>query len=336
MLIVGSAEANDRLLSLMANIYSHKHCLPTDLLAKAHPPEVSTELSIDLPDDVDKNTVIILQNSLLRHKLTDDWTVSINFIFESRVKILLLDLIWHDNQKEHDLFGVRVLLALLLEVLLVLDVVLVVASNAFLEALDAGVVVDQNEVSVVDVDVQALVLGQLVESLIEVVGVVTVFVLAEDGPLLEVDGLVHAVVQHFRVLQLQRRLVVRREVLVGLVHVRHGVVWLELALWDFVHLGAFEHFGLDGVWLELDGQVPLLDLGGAGNHAVELLDALDAFVRLLEKGLSDVSHGLFVFSNIGGNTNKDTEFWWKINILSFLLDFEQGLFLVVNLGVIGV
>jgi hypothetical protein len=93
---------------------------------------------------------------------------------------------------------------------------------------------------------------------------------------------------------------------------------------------------LDGVWLELDGQVPLFDLGGAGNHAVELFDALDAFVRLLEKGLSDVSHGLFVFSNIGGNTNKDTEFWWKINILSFLLDFEQGLFLVVNLGVIGV
>ena len=46
---------------------------------------------------------------------------------------------------------------------------------------------------------------------------------------------------------------------------------------------------------------------------------------LLEEGLSDVGHNLLILSNLRWNTHKCTEFWWQINILSFLSDFKKWL-----------
>lgn len=65
MFVIGSTETDNRLLSLVTNVDSDKHSLSTDLFAKAHSPEVTTKLGVDLSDDVDKDTVIVLHDGLL-------------------------------------------------------------------------------------------------------------------------------------------------------------------------------------------------------------------------------------------------------------------------------
>jgi len=67
--VISSTEANGGLLALMADINTDEHGLWGDLAAEGHAPEVTTELSVHLPDDVEEDTVIVLSNGTVRHEL---------------------------------------------------------------------------------------------------------------------------------------------------------------------------------------------------------------------------------------------------------------------------
>ena len=79
------------------------------------------------------------------------------------------------------------------------------------------------------------------------------------------------------------------------------------------------------IWLNVDIEVPFLDLFGVRDHLVKLLDTSNSLWRLLEQALSDISHDSLVLSDFGGDSNKSTEFRRKINVLSLLTNFEQRL-----------
>jgi len=57
-------------------------------------------------------------------------------------------------------------------------------------------------------------------------------------------------------------------------------------------------------------------------------------MRLLEHTLADVHHKTFVLSDLGGESNLDAKFRWKINILSFLNYLEKRLVYSFNFYVI--
>jgi len=69
VLIIGSAETDDTLLTLVTNINTYKHCLLGDLRAKVEAPEVSSELGIDLSQNVDVNSIIVFLDGLTGNEL---------------------------------------------------------------------------------------------------------------------------------------------------------------------------------------------------------------------------------------------------------------------------
>jgi hypothetical protein len=79
------------------------------------------------------------------------------------------------------------------------------------------------------------------------------------------------------------------------------------------------------IGLDVDGEIPVLDLLGVGDHLVELGDALDAVVGLLEERLSNVSHDALVLSDLGWNANEDAKLWRQINELLLLFYFKERL-----------
>lgn len=53
----------------MADINTDEHGLWGDLAAEGHAPEVTTELSVHLPDDVEEDTVVVLDNCAVGDEL---------------------------------------------------------------------------------------------------------------------------------------------------------------------------------------------------------------------------------------------------------------------------
>ena len=99
-LIVGCAEANDALLAFMAHIDSHEHRLLGDLAPEVKAPKISTKFGINLTEDVNVNPVVVLLDRLARYELRDNWTVRVDLVLKSCVKMLLLDGVRHDDQEE--------------------------------------------------------------------------------------------------------------------------------------------------------------------------------------------------------------------------------------------
>jgi len=107
-----------------------------------------------------------------------------------------------------------------------------------------------------------------------------------------------------------------------------GVCWL-------VDLGSLEDSGLDGVWLKVDVEVPLLDLFGLRDHSVELLDAPDPLVGLLEETLPDVGHDPLVLSDLCWDADEGAELGWKVNVLALLANLEQWLMKRMDFDAVG-
>ena len=107
-----------------------------------------------------------------------------------------------------------------------------------------------------------------------------------------------------------------------------GVCWL-------VDLRSLEDSGLDGVWLKVDVEVPFFDLFGVGYDSVELLDAPDPLVWLLEQALPDVGHDSLVLSDLCWEADEGAELGWKVDVLSLLADLEQWLVDGVDLDAVG-
>ena len=71
------------------------------------------------------------------------------------------------------------------------DVGTVVVIDSVFECLNTGLVAELNNISVIDVNVEASLFGELIESVVEVFSMGDILLKAEDGPLSEVDRLVH-------------------------------------------------------------------------------------------------------------------------------------------------
>ena len=105
VLIISCTESNYTLLAFVANIDTDQHRLPGDLCAEVQSPKVAAQLCVDLSQDVDVDSIIVLLDGLARHKLGDDGTVRVDLVLQGGVEVLLLDRIRHDDQEEVEILG---------------------------------------------------------------------------------------------------------------------------------------------------------------------------------------------------------------------------------------
>jgi hypothetical protein len=83
----------------MAHINSNQHSLIGDFFAERHPPKISSEFGVHLSDDIQEDTVIILRDGTVGDKLGDDWTVTIDLVLQEGVEVLVVGVVWHDNEE---------------------------------------------------------------------------------------------------------------------------------------------------------------------------------------------------------------------------------------------
>lgn len=140
VLIVGRNKTYDALLALVANINTNEHGLVGDFLTKVHAPQVTTELGVDLSDNVQIDTVIVSVDRLAGDELRDNGVVRVNFIFNGGVEMLLSQGVRNDDEEELDDWSLRLARGCLLLVLNV-DVVPEVGVNGILEVFNLGSVV---------------------------------------------------------------------------------------------------------------------------------------------------------------------------------------------------
>ena len=154
-------------------------------------PQVSTQLGVDLSEDVDEDTIVELLDGLARHELRDDRAVCVDLVLESCVEVLLLDRVWHDDQEKVEIFSLLWLLQLFSIGIFSADILGVVVVNGLLESFDIGLVAQLNDVSVVNVDVEPPLLRELVEAVVQVLAMLHILLEAKDRPLSEVNRLLH-------------------------------------------------------------------------------------------------------------------------------------------------
>lgn len=87
------------MLSLVTDINADKHCGLRDFLAEAHAPEIASNFSVHLPDDVHEDAIIVLCDSAISHKLRDYWCLTIDLILQERIEVLVVRVIWHDDEE---------------------------------------------------------------------------------------------------------------------------------------------------------------------------------------------------------------------------------------------
>ena len=200
-----------------------------------------------------------------------------------------------------------------------------------------SLVKDGADIGVLDADIQALLQREVVELVVNIVGVLNVLLKADDGKALECLGFVHHGIQTVRIVECARYWIIRissRRGLSLLVVILVATGGLLLEIRRFKNLWFFEHLGLDCIGIQLDVQAPLLDLFGLGYHLVELLDGVDSVLRLLEQALAHLGHGLLVFANFLGDADEHGELGRQVDVLALLLDFEQRLIHLPNLHVV--
>jgi len=237
VLVVGSTEADDGLLALVANVDSYEHGSFRDFGSEIESPQIAAKLGIDLAEDVDVDSVVVLLNGLGAHKLRDDRRISVDLVLESSVQVLLLDVVGHDDEEEVQVFGLLGLMQLVAFGVLATDVLQIVVVNGFLEGLDVRLVGELDNVAIVDVDAKLAVLRKLVEPVVQVLTVRHVLLKAEDGPLLEVDGLLDDGAEDLGVVQRLGSWVLR---------IGHSLAALGDRLVD---LRSLQDSGFDAVWL---------------------------------------------------------------------------------------
>jgi hypothetical protein len=201
-LVVCCAEANNTLLAFMANIDSDEHSLWRDLLTEVKTPKVSSKFSINLSKDVDVNPVVVLLDRLAWYELRDNWTVGVDLVLKSCVKMLLLDGVRHDDQEEVKVLAFAWLATLSALWVFTANVSSIVVIDSVLEGLDSWLVAQLYDVSVINVDVESSLLWKLVESIIQVFSMSNIFFKAEDSPFSEVDRLMDTSSKNLSVIEL--------------------------------------------------------------------------------------------------------------------------------------
>ena len=314
----------------MANVDADEHGLLGNLVAEGHAPEVTTKLGVHLADDVQEYAVVVLGNGPVGHKLRDDRAVAVDLVLEEGVEVLVVGVVRHDDQE--DKVGVLDGSARVLDRRqhLLVVVVLDARGKSFQKILlvDGGLVGDGADVGVLDSDVEAFLEGEVVELVVDVVGVLDILLEADDGESLESLGLVHHRVEAVGVVEgagICRVWVSSRLLGLLLLVVLVSASSLLLEVGRLEDLRLLKDLGLDGIGVELNIEAPLLDFLALSNHFVQLLNGVNSVMWLLEETLSHLGHGLFIFTDILRNTDKHGEFWRQINVLALLLDLKEGL-----------
>lgn len=80
--IVSGTESNGTLFAFMTHINTHQHSSLGNFRAKAHTPQVSTNLGIHLTDDVHEDTVVILGDGPVGNELRDYRCLTVNLILQ--------------------------------------------------------------------------------------------------------------------------------------------------------------------------------------------------------------------------------------------------------------
>lgn len=137
-----------------------------------------------------------------------------------------------------------------------------------------------------------------------------------------------------RIVQNTRDASISRFVLILLTWVLVSSRSLSGKIWRLENPWSFENFGFNCIRRQGDVKAPLLDLFARWNHLIKLANRSYAIMWLLEETLSHSSHRLFVFTNFLGDSNEHAKFGWKVNILSFLLNFKKRLVKTHNLLVV--
>ena len=119
----------------MTHVDSHQHCLLGNFWTKVHPPQVSSQFSIDLSEDVNEDAAVVFADGSALDELRDDRIVSVNFVLEGGVEVFLADAVGDDDEEEVE--GVLLERFLLLHGLFVGSYFLgVVIINSLLEVLN--------------------------------------------------------------------------------------------------------------------------------------------------------------------------------------------------------
>ena len=193
---------------------------------------------------------------------------------------------------------------------------------------------DRADISVLYADVEALLQRQVVELIVDVVSVLDVLLQTDDREALECFRLVNHRIQTVGVVQ--GPLICRvwisswRRLRLIVVVVLIAASRLLSEVWRFENLWLLKDLGLDGVWVELDVEAPLLDLFTLCNHLVQLLDGVDSIMGLLEKTLAHLSHSLLVFTDLLRNADKHCKLRRQVDVLALLLNFKQRLLHLTN------
>ena len=314
----------------MANVDAHEHGLLGNLVAERHAPQVTTELGVHLADDVQEYAVVVLGNGPVCHELRYDRAIAVDLVLEEGVEVLVVGVVRHDDQENE--VGVLDGSARVLDRWqhLLVVVVLDARGKSFQKILfvDGGLVGDGADVGVLDSDVEAFLEGEVVELVVDVVGVLDILLEADDRESLESFGLVHHRVEAVGVVEgagICRVWVSSRLLGLLLLVVLVSASSLLLEVWRLKDLRLLQDLGLDGIGVELNIEAPLLDFLALSNHFVQLLNRVNSVMRLLEETLSHLGHGLFIFTDTLRNTDKHGEFWRQINVLALLLDLKEGL-----------
>ena len=98
--IIGSTEADGRLLAFMADINTDKHGLLRDLGSERHSPEIAAKFGVHLSDDVQEDTIIVLGNCAISDELGNDGTVTVDLVLEEGVEVLMIRVIGHDDKED--------------------------------------------------------------------------------------------------------------------------------------------------------------------------------------------------------------------------------------------
>lgn len=154
MFVVGSAETDDTLLSLVANIDTDKHGLFGDFWSVIEAPKITTKLSVDLSQDVDVDSVVVLLENLGGNELRNDRAISVDLVLKSGVKMLSLDGIRHDDQEEELVGGLLWLFELSALGIFAADVGAIVVFDSIFESLNTGFVAELNDITVVNINVE--------------------------------------------------------------------------------------------------------------------------------------------------------------------------------------
>jgi len=186
----------------------------------------------------------------------------------------------------------------------------------------SGFIAHRTDVGILNLDVQAFVSRQFKKFVVNIVGVLTVALEAEDRKSIESLWLVDHLIKTVGVVEhavLETRSV--RGVL------RRGARALSLGrkVWSFVNSGFIKNFCLNGVGGQFDIKSPLLNLFTLSDHSVKLANRVDAVLRLLEKTLAHCSHSALVFTHFLRDADEHAEFRRKVDVLAFLLDFKKRL-----------